>query len=67
MLGGTSEHTYVWLAASLWMRDHEQVPVAALLQQAECYDPSGKIIEIIRSLPELQDFPYKPRFQPLHS
>jgi hypothetical protein len=41
-------------------------PVAALLQQAERYDPSGKIIQIIHSLPELQDFPYEPQFQPLH-
>jgi tetratricopeptide (TPR) repeat protein len=66
-LGGTSEHTYAWLAASLWMRDHELVPVANLLQQAEHYDPSGKIIQTIRSLPELQDFPYEPQFQPLHT
>jgi hypothetical protein len=65
--GVTSEHTYARLAASLWMRDHEQVPVATLLQQAERYDPSGKIIQIIRSLPELQDFPYEPQLQPLHS
>jgi len=65
--GTTSEHTYAWLAASMWMRDHEQAPVAALLQKAERYDPSGKIVEIIRSLPELQDFPYEPQFQPLYS
>ena len=63
----TAHITYAWLAASVWMRDHEQAPVAALLQQAERYDPSGKIIEMIRSLPELQDFPYEPQFQLLHS
>jgi hypothetical protein len=66
-LGVTTEHTSAWLAASLWTLDHEQAPVAALLQQAERYDPSGKIIGIIRSLPELQDFPYEPHFQPLHA
>jgi hypothetical protein len=65
--GVTSEHTYARLAASLWMRDHEQAPVATLLQQAARYDPSGKIIQLIRSMPELQNFPYEPQFQPLHA